>query len=50
VSAFGGDYPHPEALGSPLHDYQAILGMPKEETSRKFYGDRLASAPSAQSP
>jgi predicted TIM-barrel fold metal-dependent hydrolase len=42
-AAFGGDYPHPEGLGSPFNDYQAILGTLKEETSRKIYGDNLGS-------
>lgn len=40
--AFGGDYPHPEGLASPLVDYQALVDFIDEDAQNGFYGDNLA--------
>jgi predicted TIM-barrel fold metal-dependent hydrolase len=40
--AFGGDYPHPEGLASPLKDYKALVEFMDESAEDGFYGDNLA--------
>ncbi|HVX23185.1 MAG TPA: amidohydrolase family protein [Acidimicrobiales bacterium] len=40
-ASFGGDFPHPEGLASPLDDYRAILGPVSDETSQRIYGGNL---------
>jgi predicted TIM-barrel fold metal-dependent hydrolase len=41
-AAYGGDYPHPEGLEDPLHQYQAIVGELPEGAARKIYGGNLS--------
>jgi predicted TIM-barrel fold metal-dependent hydrolase len=40
-AAYGGDYPHPEGLLDPLHEYQAQVGVLPPEAAAKIYGDNL---------
>jgi predicted TIM-barrel fold metal-dependent hydrolase len=40
-AAYGGDYPHPEGLLDPLHEYQAMVGDLPDATATKIYGANL---------
>jgi hypothetical protein len=41
IFAFGGDYPHPEGLGSPLHDYRSLVEFMDAASEDGFYGDNI---------
>ena len=40
--AFGADWPHPEGLADPLHDYEQLLGVMDKSVASRFYGDNMA--------
>jgi predicted TIM-barrel fold metal-dependent hydrolase len=40
--AFGGDWPHPEGLADPLHDYEVLVGSMDEGVAERFYGNNVA--------
>ena len=42
IFAFGGDYPHPEGLNSPLHDYRSLVEFMDPTAEDGFYGDNIA--------
>jgi len=41
IFAFGGDYPHPEGLNSPLHDYRSLVEFMDADSEDGFYGDNI---------
>jgi predicted TIM-barrel fold metal-dependent hydrolase len=41
--AFGGDFPHPEGLPDPLHDYRKVIGELPDDVATKLFGGNLAS-------
>jgi predicted TIM-barrel fold metal-dependent hydrolase len=42
IFAFGGDYPHPEGLNSPLRDYRSLVEFMDSDSEDGFYGDNIA--------
>jgi predicted TIM-barrel fold metal-dependent hydrolase len=40
-AAYGGDYPHPEGLNDPLHDYQANVGELDRSVADRIYGGNM---------
>jgi hypothetical protein len=40
-AAYGGDYPHPEGLQDPLHEYMAQVGELPASAATKIYGGNL---------
>lgn len=41
IFAFGGDYPHPEGLSSPLADYRALVDFMDTDAEEGFYGGNI---------
>jgi len=41
IFAFGGDYPHPEGLNSPLRDYRSLVEFMDADSEDGFYGDNI---------
>jgi predicted TIM-barrel fold metal-dependent hydrolase len=41
-AAYGGDYPHPEGLEDPLHEYQAMVGELPTDAAAKIYGGNIS--------